>query len=106
MPNGAATRDGFVATYNSSFRRGAREAEGAPLLREYAVKSCIEGSNPSLSARYKKAPRKRGFFVLAARSRAPQSALRAHHGLPARKARESGAFSFGRPVAQRVDARR
>ena len=25
-------------------------AEGAPLLREYAVKSCIEGSNPSLSA--------------------------------------------------------
>jgi hypothetical protein len=29
--------------------------EGAPLLREYAVKSCIEGSNPSLSARNKKA---------------------------------------------------
>jgi DNA-binding phage protein len=25
-------------------------AEGAPLLREYRVKSLIEGSNPSLSA--------------------------------------------------------
>ncbi len=25
-------------------------AEGAPLLREYGVKSSIEGSNPSLSA--------------------------------------------------------
>ena len=31
-------------------RRDAREAEGAPLLREYRVKSSIEGSNPSLSA--------------------------------------------------------
>ena len=31
-------------------RRDAREAEGAPLLREYRVKSLIEGSNPSLSA--------------------------------------------------------
>ena len=28
-----------------------REAEGAPLLREYAVLSRIEGSNPSVSAR-------------------------------------------------------
>src|SRR6476469_3452702 len=37
-------------------RRDAREAEGAPLLREYRVKSLIEGSNPSLSARHKKAP--------------------------------------------------
>ena len=27
-------------------RRDAREAEGAPLLREYRVKSLIEGSNP------------------------------------------------------------
>jgi hypothetical protein len=26
-------------------------AEGAPLLREYRVKSLIEGSNPSLSAK-------------------------------------------------------
>ena len=25
-------------------------AEGTPLLREHAVKSCIEGSNPSLTA--------------------------------------------------------
>ncbi len=31
-------------------------AEGAPLLREYRVYSLIEGSNPSLSARYAKRP--------------------------------------------------
>ena len=31
-------------------------AEGAPLLREYRVKNLIEGSNPSLSARYAKRP--------------------------------------------------
>jgi hypothetical protein len=31
-------------------RRDGREAEGAPLLREYGAKSSIEGSNPSLSA--------------------------------------------------------
>ncbi len=31
-------------------RRDGREAEGAPLLREYGVNSSIEGSNPSLSA--------------------------------------------------------
>jgi hypothetical protein len=30
--------------------RDGRVAEGAPLLREYGVKSSIEGSNPSLSA--------------------------------------------------------
>ena len=30
--------------------RDGREAEGAPLLREYGVYSSIEGSNPSLSA--------------------------------------------------------
>ena len=28
-----------------------RVAEGAPLLREYGGKTCIEGSNPSGSAR-------------------------------------------------------
>lgn len=28
----------------------AEQAEGAPLLREYRVKSSIEGSNPSLTA--------------------------------------------------------
>ena len=33
------------------FRSDARVAEGAPLLREYRVKSLIEGSNPSHSAR-------------------------------------------------------
>lgn len=31
-------------------------AEGAPLLREYRAKHLIEGSNPSLSARYAKRP--------------------------------------------------
>jgi hypothetical protein len=31
--------------------RDAREAEGAPLLREYMLKRRIEGSNPSLSAK-------------------------------------------------------
>src|SRR5690348_13008492 len=44
-------RHGWQATKDNQFRRGAREAEGAPLLREYRVKSLIEGSNPSLSAR-------------------------------------------------------
>ncbi len=33
-------------------RSDAREAEGAPLLREYRVKNSIEGSNPSHSATY------------------------------------------------------
>jgi hypothetical protein len=50
-------------------RRDAREAEGAPLLREYRVKSLIEGSNPSLSASTKNKPRKGLFFVLAERER-------------------------------------
>ena len=36
-------------------------AEGAPLLREYRVKSLIEGSNPSHSASLKK-PRIAGLF--------------------------------------------
>ncbi len=31
-------------------RRDGRVVEGTPLLREHAVKNCIEGSNPSLSA--------------------------------------------------------
>ena len=30
--------------------RDGREAEGAPLLREYRANNSIEGSNPSLSA--------------------------------------------------------
>ena len=34
---------------NRDLRRDAREAEGAPLLREYVGKTCIEGSNPSFS---------------------------------------------------------
>ena len=40
-------------------------AEGAPLLREYRVKSLIEGSNPSLSARYAKRPLTGRFAYLA-----------------------------------------
>ena len=47
--------------------RDAREAEGAPLLREYRVKSLIEGSNPSLSARYAKTPPVGVFAYLAER---------------------------------------
>ncbi len=38
-------------------------AEGAPLLREYVGKTCIEGSNPSGSARQASEPSPaRGFF--------------------------------------------
>ena len=61
MPTGRRTRDGWCDNSND-FRRGAREAEGAPLLREYRVKSSIEGSNPSLSARHQKGP-KGPFFM-------------------------------------------
>ena len=32
------------------FRRRGREVEGTPLLREHAVKNCIKGSNPFVSA--------------------------------------------------------
>jgi hypothetical protein len=39
-------------------------AEGAPLLREYGFKKPIEGSNPSLSARNRKAPRCGVFLFL------------------------------------------
>ena len=39
-------------------------AEGAPLLREYVGKTCIEGSNPSGSAKLASAPSpERGFFI-------------------------------------------
>ncbi len=41
--------------------------EGAPLLRVYRVKSSIEGSNPSLSARYEKRPLVGRFSYLAER---------------------------------------
>ena len=47
-------------------------AEGAPLLREYRVKSLIEGSNPSHSARHKKAPLC-GVFLCLAEVRASRS---------------------------------
>ena len=41
-----------------------RVAEGAPLLREYVGKTCIEGSNPSVSASKNiKAHDSVGFFV-------------------------------------------
>jgi hypothetical protein len=39
-----------LTEYDFASRRDGRVVEGAPLLREYMVKSCIEGSNPSLSA--------------------------------------------------------
>ena len=39
-----------AAVVLNQIRRDGREAEGAPLLREYLVKSWIEGSTPSLSA--------------------------------------------------------
>ena len=47
-------------------------AEGAPLLREYRVKSLIEGSNPSHSARHKKTPLC-GVFLCLAEVRASRS---------------------------------
>ncbi len=40
----------YGAEQPAEFWRVGREAEGAPLLREYGVNSSIEGSNPSLSA--------------------------------------------------------
>ena len=45
------------------FRRRDREAEGAPLLREYAVMSCIKGSNPFVSAKTNKNAPSGAFFV-------------------------------------------
>jgi hypothetical protein len=53
-----------MATRSPS-RRVAREAEGAPLLREYRVKSSIEGSNPSLSATNKTAALWAAFLLAA-----------------------------------------
>ena len=41
--------------YNRALdRRDGRVVEGTPLLREHTPKKCIEGSNPSLSAKYHK----------------------------------------------------
>ena len=37
--------------YTGALRRDGRVVEGAPLLREYTGKTCIVGSNPTLSAR-------------------------------------------------------
>ena len=41
-----------LSRYSAPFfqRRRGREVEGTPLLREHAGKTCIEGSNPSVSA--------------------------------------------------------
>ena len=47
------------------FRRRDREAEGAPLLREYAVMSCIKGSNPFVSAKPNKNAPYGAFFMSA-----------------------------------------
>ena len=38
-------------------------AEGAPLLREYVGKTCIEGSNPSDSAKHQANTRLRARFA-------------------------------------------
>jgi tripartite-type tricarboxylate transporter receptor subunit TctC len=46
-------------------------AEGAPLLREYVGKTCIEGSNPSDSARHIQARRSTGFSFFRASSSLP-----------------------------------
>ena len=48
--------------------RGGREAEGAPLLREYRVYSSIGGSNPPLSANHAKTPCFMVFFFVRIRS--------------------------------------
>ena len=47
-------------------RRRGREVEGTPLLREHAGKTCIEGSNPSVSANQRSLGKPlvaKGFFV-------------------------------------------
>jgi hypothetical protein len=46
MPTGRRPGDGWFERF-FKIRRDAREAEGAPLLREYRVKSLIEGSTNS-----------------------------------------------------------
>src|SRR5581483_5241834 len=47
-------RESCTRLNDAALRRGGREAEGTPLLREYRVKNSIEGSNPSLSANSRK----------------------------------------------------
>ena len=50
IPNGIPTRRDircYTCLIRKQIRRDAREAEGAPLLREYRVKSLIEGSTNS-----------------------------------------------------------
>ena len=85
MPERLTRRpDGVVMSYNQKFdRRRDREAEGAPLLREYAVMSCIEGSNPSVSARTPsvplparkvREPRQAGLLLLATNTLKPTPA--------------------------------
>src|SRR6476660_6632543 len=49
---GGVRRYSFALAERHPRWRLAREAEGAPLLREYGVKNSIEGSNPSVSARF------------------------------------------------------
>ena len=41
---------GFAVCACTPTRRRGREVEGTPLLREHAVKNCIKGSNPFVSA--------------------------------------------------------
>ncbi len=74
-------------------RSDAREAEGAPLLREYRVKSSIEGSNPSHSAS-SKIPRSDAPAALPERSKRegfePDSGSTGWQSQPARRSRPEG----------------
>ena len=55
IPPDSSLYAGSTSEYARGCSQGemAELAEGAPLLREYGVKSSIEGSNPSLSASYR-----------------------------------------------------
>jgi hypothetical protein len=83
---------GSTSEYARGYSYGemAELVEGAPLLREYGVKSSIEGSNPSLSASHSKSRPQVGFFndsqkrirtriiKIESRSAGSTSAARAH----------------------------
>ena len=49
-PGNSKEKQAIEGVGKEANRRDGRVVEGAPLLREYRVKSLIEGSNPSLSA--------------------------------------------------------
>lgn len=49
--------------------------EGTPLLREHAVMSCIEGSNPSASANYQTNTGPSASFFVFTHQKTPQSSV-------------------------------